>query len=170
MFINIRDILCSVHFEFPTKSLVDFYVLSDSVIMKKEDYQPLHAGGSFLLGQEQDGKAIFHEGGFDPILDKLQGFSGLLTQVELWNTILSESEVKKLAKCEISTLRPQNRVVTWGSRTWDAQNANFKDVPLEKMCEQNLVLNQLIWPRSITFHKFNSYCSAFNGKLLIDMN
>ena len=115
MFINIRDILCSVHFEFPTKSLVDFYVLSDSVMMKKEDYIPLHAGGSFLLGQEQDGKAIFHEGGFDPILDKLQGFSGLLTQVELWNTILSESEVKKLAKCEISTLRPQNRVITWGS-------------------------------------------------------
>ena len=84
-----------------------YIVLSDSIIFKKDEYHPLHAGGSFILGQEQDGKAIFTDGGFDPGFDRRQGFSGLLSQVELWNTVLYESEIKKLANCEISTLRPQ---------------------------------------------------------------
>ena len=134
------------------------------MIIDKEDYHPLHAGGSFILGQEQDGKAIFSDGSFDPNFDPKQGFSGLLSQVELWNTVLSESEIRKLAKCEISTLRPQNRVITWGSRSWVAQKANYKDVPLEKLCEENLILNQLIWPRGIDFYSFNSYCSTIDGK------
>ena len=141
-----------------------YIVLSDSIIFKKDEYHPLHAGGSFILGQEQDGKAIFTDGGFDPGFDRRQGFSGLLSQVELWNTVLYESEIKKLANCEISTLRPQNRVITWGSRSWVAQKVNYNDVPLEKLCEQNLVLNNLIWPRAITFYNFNSYCSTIDGE------
>ena len=62
-------------------TLYRYIVFSDSIVIKKEDYHPLHAGGSFILGQEQDGKAIFTDGGFDPGFDRRQGFIGGLSQV-----------------------------------------------------------------------------------------
>ena len=133
---------------------------SDSIIITKEDYVPLHAGGSMILGQEHDGKP-----GFDPKFDKKQGFSGLVTQVELWNTILSKSEISKLAQCEILSLRSQNRVVTWESEgAWIANQANFMEVPMKKLCKPNLTLNNLVWPKAIDFHTLNSYCTTIDGK------
>ena len=107
--------------------------------MKKEDYHLLHAGGSLVMGQEQDGKAIFEEGKeFYPFFDKQQSFSGQLTQVELWNTTLTALEIQKLATCEVSSLRPQNRVITWKSSAWKAiGKTHIKNVPLEELCEKN---------------------------------
>ena len=85
--------------------------------------------------------------------------------MELWNTILSPAEIEHLANCHIATLRPKNRVITWGSNAWDAKEINFKEVELIELCEQNLVFNQLIWPRAIDFNTFNSYCQAMDGKV-----
>ena len=114
-----------------------------------------------ILGQEHDGKP-----GFDPKFDKKQGFSGQVTQVELWNTILSKSEINNLAHCKIHSLRSQNRVVTWESEgAWIARQANFIEVPIKKLCKQNLILNNLVWPKAIDFHTFNNYCSTLDGKL-----
>ena len=151
--------------EFSLNLRLDYIALlnyfSDSVIKSKEDYVPLHIGGSMILGQEQDGKP-----GFDPKFDKKQGFSGQVTQVELWNTILSKSEINKLAHCKIHSLRSQNRVVTWESEgAWIARQANFMEVPIKKLCKQNLILNNLVWPKAIDFHTFNNYCSTLDGKL-----
>ena len=135
--------------------------------MKKEDYHLLHAGGSLVMGQEQDGKAIFEEGKeFYPFFDKQQSFSGQLTQVELWNTTLTALEIQKLATCEVSSLRPQNRVITWKSSAWKAiGETNIKNVPLEGLCEKNLIIDQFIWPREIAFNTFNSLCMTMNGVL-----
>ena len=135
--------------------------------MKKEDYHLLHAGGSLVMGQEQDGKAIFEEGKeFYPFFDKQQSFSGQLTQVELWNTTLTALEIQKLATCEVSSLRPQNRVITWKSSAWKATGeTNIKNVPLEGLCEKNLIIDQFIWPREIAFNAFNSLCMTMNGVL-----
>ena len=132
--------------------------------IKSEDYIPLYLGGSFILGQEQDAKAIFDDSPFEPIFDPTQGLSGALTQVELWNTILTPSEIESLANCEIATLRPKNRVITWGSSAWDGNEVNFKEVELNELCEQNLISNQFLWPRPTDFHTFNSYCNAMDGK------
>ena len=135
--------------------------------MKKEDYHLLHAGGSLVMGQEQDGKAIFEEGKeFYPFFDKQQSFSGQLTQVELWNTTLTALEIQKLATCEVSSLRPQNRVITWKSSAWKAiGKTHIKNVPLEELCEKNLIIDQFIWPREIDFTTFNSLCKTMNGML-----
>ena len=118
---------------------------------------------SFILGQEQDAKAIFDDSSFEPVFDRTQGLSGALTQVELWNRILTPAEIKSIANCEIATVRPRNRVVTWGSNAWDVKEVNFKEVEMKELCEQNLVLNQFIWPRAIDFNTFNSYCKAIDG-------
>ena len=141
--------------------------LSDTYEMKKEDYHFLHAGGSLVVGQEQDGKAIFEDGKyFYPFFDKQQSFSGQLTQVELWNTTLTASEIQKLAPCEVSSLRPQNKLIAWKSSAWKAiGETNIRNVPLEGLCEKNLIIDQFIWPREIAFNTFNSLCMTMNGVL-----
>ena len=133
--------------------------------MKKGDYLPLPAGGSFILGQEQDGFKMA-DGDFDPIFDEKQGHSGLLTQAEFWNAVLTTSEIQKLAGCEISSVRPQNRVITWDSSAWDSKKTNFKDIPIEKLCQKNLIKHQFIWPRSIDPNTLNSYCKTVDGTCL----
>ena len=134
-----------------------------TMVLTKEEYLPLHAGGSLIVGQEQDGKPV---GGnmFDPVFDPQQGFSGKLAQVELWNTVLTLSEIKKLANCEIPSLQPQNRVITWGSDSWIAVKANFTHTPIEKLCVKNQIVDQFIWPRGIDFDTFYSYCGTIGGK------
>ena len=116
-----------------------------------------------IIGQEHDGKP-----GFDPKFDKQQGFSGLVTQVELWNIILSESEIISLAQCEILSLKSQNRVVTWESEddVWIARQVNFIEVPIKNLCKPNLMIDNLVWPKAIDFQTFNSYCSTIDGMYL----
>ena len=135
-----------------------FYCQPDLVI-KKKDYLPLHAGGSLIVGQEQDGLPFF-----DPVFDKKQGFSGLLTQIELWNTQLTSYDIRDIATCKMASLRPQNRVITWKSNAWQAtRETNFRDISIEKLCQKNLVLNQFIWPSRIDFYSFNNFCRTIDG-------
>ena len=134
--------------------------------MTKEDYHPLPAGGSFILGQEHDGRAILVDGFFDPVFDKKQGLSGLLTQAEIWDVVLPASDIQKLAGCEIPSVRPQNRIITWASSAWDNKQTNFKDIPIEKLCQKNLIKDQFIWPRPIDVNTFNSYCNTVDGLYL----
>ena len=115
------------------------------------------------MGQEQDGKPV-GDNIFDPVFDPQEGLSGKLTQVELWNTVLALSEIKKLANCKIPSLQPQNRVITWGSDSWIAVKANFTHTPIEKLCVKNQIVDQFIWPRSIDFDTFYSYCGTIGGK------
>ena len=133
------------------------------MVLKKEKYLPLHAGGSLIVGQEQDGKPVGDEI-FDPVFDPQQGLSGKLTQIELWNTVLTLSEIKKLANCEIPSLQPQNRVITWGSDSWIAVKAKFTNTPIEKLCVKNQIVDHFIWPNTIDFDTFNSYCGTISGK------
>ena len=142
-----------------------FYFLSviASLVLKKEEYLPLHAGGSLILGQEQDGKPV-GDNTFDPVFDPQQGLSGKLTQVELWNTVLTLSEIKKLANCEIPSLQPQNRVITWGFDSWIAEKVNFTYTTIENLCTKNQIVDHLIWPNRIDFDTFNSYCGTIGGK------
>ena len=141
-------------------------IFSDEFTIEKEAYQPLPASGSFILGQEQDGKPILSDGtSFDPVFDKKQGFSGLLTQVELWNVVLTRSEIQKLARCEVSTLKQNNLVISWDSTAWLARKSNFKDILLKDLCNENVVTGKFIWPRYIDFNTFNTYCSTIDGLL-----
>ena len=93
--------------------------------MKKDEYLPLYSGGSLIFGQEQDGQPNTEI--FDPKFDMKQSFSGRMTQVEIWNTVLSHVEIKSLAMCNITTLRPQNRVVTWETDYWIFSDDTFTE-------------------------------------------
>ena len=115
-----------------------------------------------MLGQEYDGKADRKD--FDPIFDPLQAFSGKISQVELWNVILSPAEIQKLANCDILSTNSQSRILTWKTEDWKLSGqTSISDIPLNDLCQKNIVSNQLIWPRNINFEKFSSYCNLING-------
>ena len=137
--------------------------------MDKNEYHPLYAGGSFILGQEHDGR--YKKEFFNPKFDKVQSFSGKITQVEIWDIILTSEEIQDLAECNISTLRPENRVVTWEDTPyWLPNHAVFKDVPIKHLCHKNPISNQFIWPRAIDQAVFNSYCETMDGILPMTNN
>ena len=71
-----------------------------------------------------------------------------------------------MANCVISTTKSQNRILTWKTEDWklSGQTTTY-DFPLIELCQKNIALNQLIWPRPITFDKFSSYCSLMDGVL-----
>ena len=144
----------------------------------KNEYHPLYINGSFILGQEQDGLP-----NTDPLFDPKQGFSGKLSQVELWNTVLHPSDIQKLADCVVSTLKRENRVITWEQEpilenpfkpkvvdAWHLSQVSFKDVSLKKFCSNNPISNQFIWPRAIDQAVFNSYCETMDGILPMTNN
>ena len=115
-----------------------------------------------MLGQEYDGNADKKD--FDPIFDPLQTFSGKISQFEIWNTILSSTDIKKLADCNIATTKTQNRILSWNANDWKLSgHTTISNLPLSEFCQKNIVSNQLIWPRAISFDKFSSYCGLMDG-------
>ena len=115
-----------------------------------------------MVGQEYDRKATKKNfaAGFDP----LQSFSGKLSQVELWNAILTPKEIQNIANCGVSSTKSQNRILTWKMDAWKLNGqTTFEDIPLKQICQKNIVSNQFIWPRAIDFETFSRYCNAIDG-------
>ena len=138
-------------------------IIADSIYIKKDNYVPIYTNGSVVLGQDFDGKAISVD--FDPGFDKLQSFSGQITQVEIWNATLSSEEIQNLANCVVSTTKSENRILTWIVDDWkiNGQATSFNDIPLKELCKESIVSNILIWPRAIDFETFSTYCNAIDG-------
>ena len=132
----------------------------DRILIEKEKFHPLYNGGSFVIGQEQDGIP------YGGLFDKNQGFSGKMTQVELWNTELKSEEIHSIANCIKPTVRSQNRVITWDSKAWLPVKTKLRDVPLNILCEKNIFSNQLIWPEAVSMELFGSFCEITKVTLI----
>ncbi len=81
-------------------------------------FVPIDRVGILILGQEQDAY-----GGF---FDLNQAFSGEITQLEMWESVLSNSAIQSLAKCEVETVQEDNRILVWG----DLQDWSLEQVRL----------------------------------------
>ena len=125
----------------------------------EEKFHPLYAdGASFIIGQEQDG---FPYGGR---FDWNQGFSGKITQMEIWNTILTSQEISEIAFCLKSSVKPQKRVVTWSTEAWTSIKMEpLKEIPLEDICKENPLVDQFIWPDKLNFVTLSYYCEIVGG-------
>ena len=77
-------------------------IFSDEFTIEKEAYQPLPAGGSFILGQEHDGKPILSDGtSFNPVFDKKQGiflFAWFSYQCNFFKCLLKKDEKQRKEK------------------------------------------------------------------------
>ncbi|XP_036388134.1 carbonic anhydrase 6 isoform X1 [Megalops cyprinoides] len=63
----------------------------------------LHRGGALILGKDQDGLLGISE---------VDGFVGYLTDVNVWDRVLSEAEVQQQAAC--GNAGPKGNVLSWG--------------------------------------------------------
>ena len=112
-----------------------------------------------MVGQEQDGQPW---GGF---FDLDQGFTGKISQVELWDTALTSSEISLIADCKQASVRPNNRLVTWDSNAWIAVKSEFEDEPLESFCTRNPIANTFFWPSKIPYIKMSTLCKINNARM-----
>ena len=112
-----------------------------------------------MVGQEQDGQPW---GGF---FDLDQGFTGKISQVELWDTALTSSEISLIADCKQASVRPNNRLVTWDSNAWIAVKSEFEDEPLESFCTRNPIANTFFWPNKIPYIKMSRLCKINNARM-----
>ncbi|CAN0282844.1 unnamed protein product [Lampetra planeri] len=87
-------------------------------------WHPITPGGVLVLGQEQD-----KIGGR---FDAMQAFVGELADLQMWNRVLSASEVASLAGCS-SDLR--GNVLAWSHESIDVQGGATK-WPLETCGER----------------------------------
>ena len=70
----------------------------DKTVIVNDEFHELYAGGSFVIGQEQDGDQY---GGF---FDAAQGFSGKLAQVEMWNTELTLVDIFNIGNLHFQSI------------------------------------------------------------------
>ena len=130
--------------------------------MDSDNFRPLYAKGSFILGQEQDGLE------FGGLFDKNQAFSGKLSQVELWDTELTSTDIEFIANCSVLSLRPLRRVISWDSSAWFASQINMlKDEPLPNICSKNILNNQFLWLEPTNYKDISDKCDLVGGILPI---
>ena len=77
---------------------IPFLKTLDKTVIVNDEFHELYAGGSFVIGQEQDGDQY---GGF---FDAAQGFSGKLAQVEMWNTELTLVDIFNIGNLHFESI------------------------------------------------------------------
>ena len=137
-------------------------IILEKLYMDSDKFRPLYAKGSFILGQEQDGLE------FGGMFDKNQAFSGKLSQVELWDTELTSTDIEFIANCSVLSLRPLRRVISWDSSAWFASQIDMlKDEPLPNICSKNSLNNQFLWLEPTNHNDFSDKCDLVGGILPI---
>ncbi|XP_063869703.1 uncharacterized protein LOC135105499 [Scylla paramamosain] len=99
---------------------------------------------SFLIQTFLDGKVVQHAY-YDvgrPVFGDYIGvgngqaitesYSGVITQVNVWDKVLSDEEILSIAHCKAD---PQGNFVSWEAG-WTLYNATAEDVPLARLCHE----------------------------------
>ena len=94
---------------------IDIYIYGE--VIGSTTLNPLPGGGILILGQEQ-------------LFDSSQSFSGTLTQVNIWSTLLDNTTIKMYSNCLLSG--PDNQmgdVVSWLEEDREFINARVETPP-----------------------------------------
>ena len=115
-------------------------------------------GSSFMIGQEPDA----FRGGFD----ELQAFRGNMTEMNMWDYVLSDQEIKKIGTC---MGRAQGNVFSWKK-----ENFNFYNVSLDSIKDVNelctLEKSIFIFPNRLSLPSAKKICTAHGGYLYTPRN
>ena len=114
-----------------------------------------------ILGQEND-LALF--GG---LFEDQEAFSGQLSQVEMWNSVLPGNEIKEMATCKVETTLNSNKIISWSQNSWTQHNVEFSEVVFENMCEIDETSKNLYWLELIDQITFKEMCDNVGGQLPI---
>ena len=105
-------------------------LFTDEKMFPVEKFAAFPNKGVFIVGQDNDAK--YYGGAFNA----KQSFSGRITQMEIWNTVLPPNDIEQIARCKKASTLEANRVVTWLSDDWIANKVDFADTPLTELCQE----------------------------------
>ena len=118
------------------------------------------AGGTFLVGQEQD----ILNGAFN----ENQAFSGNVTQIEMWKGVLSSQNILRISECEVESVAV-NKVISWdnvGSEWSISGNVYLEDIPSSLMCEKNNPYhNKMLIMHKSSYDNVRLSCDQVGGQL-----
>ena len=80
---------------------------------------------------------------------------------------MTPEEISEIADCSKESLRPEDRIITWGSDAWIAIDTEFVDEPLEDFCKKNVLSDTLFWPKKVSQRRFLRFCDINQGLLPI---
>ncbi|XP_071533859.1 uncharacterized protein [Panulirus ornatus] len=89
-----------------------------------------------------------------------RSLSGDLTQVNVWDTALSQEEIQAIAQCRSD---PQGNYVSW-EVGWTLTNVTSRDVPLADLCRQKVDLTYFWFP-SAPYDTAQYLCRALGTHL-----
>ncbi|XP_071537664.1 uncharacterized protein [Panulirus ornatus] len=122
--------------------------------------RPLFLNGTMVIGQEQDD---IPGGGFD----WYQSFGGKVTLVQLWKKPLSNTDIQKLASCNLDT---EGDVLDWESAPWELEgSAKWEELPISDLCRP-LSLPTLIFPEVRTIPVTIELCRIVGGSIPVPQN
>ena len=126
----------------------------NGISMAIDDASKLH-DAAFLFGQEPD----IMRGQFD----KNEAFLGELSELNIWNSTLSENDIKRMASC--LSLEKGN-VVAWEKSHWETNNVTVLDFPNSaSLCSAQQ--KYIIFPEKLRYPEAKETCETHGGNLAV---
>ena len=113
---------------------------------------------SFIIGQEPDSL----RGGYS----ESQGFPGDIAELNIWDKVLEESLISKMAKCSNAY---KGNVFMWLKEKLDINKAKTLNVDDLSMFCQKKSFNA-IFPEKMTFDVGSKFCSRFGGTIALPIS
>ena len=144
-----------------SKEIRKIYYNGELVKEEREgNFTRFENGGSvldsaFVIGQEQD----VIGGGYDAA----QLLNGEISEFNMWNTLLSETEIQFLSKCQSSI---RGNVITWKENNFKMNKVDIIDVTDPSFfCKKRKQL--VVFPQQKSFQRAKSLCSIHGGVLAV---
>ena len=139
---------------------IDGEVIGSTTLNPLQETRPIRGEGILILGQEQD------DVGSVKLFDSSQSFSGSLTQVNIWSTLLDNTTIKMYSNCLLSG--PDNQmgdVVPWLEEEWEFFNARVEHLPRLDLCKDTVGLHDIVFFQQRSYNFYYQTCQAIGGQL-----
>ena len=109
----------------------------------------------FIIGQEPD----ILEGGYDPA----QLFNGEISEMNMWDEVLSHDQVRALANCSSTLL---GNILPWIKDEFKINEAKVFDIPSTSFfCQEQKQF--VVFPQKRTIHRAKALCDIHGGKIAV---
>ena len=100
----------------------------------------------------------------DGAYNKLQSWSGLITQHNLWNFSIEEYDIENLAECRSDAF---GNVVKWQKDMWEERNVDTDVRPIFELCSNPdpTAISYILFPEEFDFHFYNNFCQNLGGRI-----
>jgi len=135
-----------------------------------DDLQGLPAGGFLILGHDVDkytpsASQLWDQFGFE----KMQSFSGALSQLNFWSKKLSPSQMKALAQCSGVY---DSDLLNWDDyeNSWSLNNTEKLTFSLSDFCKNLPTRKLYMFPELRSNVYADEHCSSLGGSLVVPRN